>query len=91
MQRVEDNAYEVIQLLAGRGGWEDSIPKGRKKSTKKPQKTQSPEQNESLVIADSKAEVRHDEGEHRGRKRKAMDEDQTSKVVPLRRSTRTRK
>ena len=88
MQRVEENTYEVIQLLAERGGWEDGIPKGRTKPSKRPQEKHGQGQNESAAIVDGSDQVQPDK---RGRKRKATNDDGPSETIPLRRSTRARK
>ncbi|GJE87441.1 EVE domain-containing protein [Phanerochaete sordida] len=104
VQRVEDEAWSVIEKLASTGGWEDEAVKKGKKSgsdksnaVKKGQssgmKAKTATKNggeDSGVAGDIPDEAREDKPKKpAAKKRKA--EDETSEAQPLRRSTRTRK
>ncbi|EPQ58927.1 DUF55-domain-containing protein [Gloeophyllum trabeum ATCC 11539] len=94
VQKVEQNTWDALQLLAERGGWEDLDLKGKekggKRGTAKNAKAGAGSKKGNAANESGEEEVSEEQGEKsaagRGRKRKTADEDEATP----RRSTRTR-
>lgn len=63
VQRVDENAWETIHLLAENGGWEEMDLKPRKKSTTVPAKAKPSKAATKVVSKKKKAKTVDEEGE----------------------------
>ena len=84
VQRVEQAAWDAIQTMADKGGWDE----GKTKNTRR-RKKQSPEDEDGGEETPS-GEVAKAKGNPRKRKAQEAERDDDSVPVPVRRSTRTR-
>lgn len=105
VQRVTQQTWEVIELMASKGGWDDlNFGKNKAKVTKRDGASGSKEVNKSGRAKSKNKAVAEDEGDDgepkdvlvkpstAGVKRKAADKEQDSdESTPRRRSTRARK
>lgn len=100
VQRVEENAWKTVSLLAERGGWDDGhrkAAKGTKKSAQtKRKKPKDKEEVSDEPDADDNDKVPNEESSTKARtatsrKRKAAEVEAGDETAPLRRSTRAKK